>query len=181
MKPKSRTDEWSRKQKNCNEDSYCTSKTTFSSVDERVFMVLKYTETSNVLETIRRFQRQFPNQRTPCRQTIQTIMDNYHKFVQYGLSLNKNLGNCGRYCSETAFETLWLFPEHYRIILWKPFSHPFIYWKLWSVMWSGPAIFVQFFCILLHSSVLVLGFTYRKALEHYRILDYVTRGIIRFV
>ena len=44
-------------------------------------------------------------------------------------------------------------------------------------MWCAPAIFVQFFWILLLSSVLVLGFTYR-ALEHYRILDYVTRVII---
>ena len=30
------------------------------SVNERVFIVLKYTETGNVLETIR-FQKQFPN------------------------------------------------------------------------------------------------------------------------
>ena len=29
------------------------------SVDERVFMVLKYTETGNVLETIRRFKCSF--------------------------------------------------------------------------------------------------------------------------
>ena len=34
------------------------------------------------------------------------------------------------------------------------------------------------FCHWLLSSVLFLGFTYRKALEHYRILDYVTRVII---
>ena len=64
-------------------------------VDKRVFMVLKYTETGNVLETIRRFQSQFKNQRTSCRQTI---MDSYNKFVQYGLSLNRNS------CSETAFQ-----------------------------------------------------------------------------
>ena len=62
------------------------------SVDEWVFMVLKYTETSNVLETVM-FQRQFPNQRTPCRQTK---MDNYNKYVHYGLSLNRNIGNSGR-------------------------------------------------------------------------------------
>ena len=49
------------------------------SVDERVFMVLKYIETGNVLETFRRLERQFLNQRTPCRQTI---MDNYNKYVQ---------------------------------------------------------------------------------------------------
>ena len=48
-------------------------------VDERIFMVLKYTKTGNVLETIR-FQKQFPNQRTPWRQTI---MKNCNKYVQY--------------------------------------------------------------------------------------------------
>ena len=42
----------------------------------------------------------------------------------------------------------------------------------------APAIFVQFFRFLLQSSVPVLGFTYCKALEHYRILDYVTSVII---
>ena len=50
-------------------DAWCSSQTTIS-VDERVFMVLKHTETGNILETVRRFQRQFPNQRTPCRQTM---------------------------------------------------------------------------------------------------------------
>ena len=59
----------------------------------------------------------------------------------------------------------------------KPFSHPFIYWKLCG-MWCAPAIFVQLFCFLLHSSVPVLGFSYRKALELYRILDHVTRVTI---
>ena len=68
------------------------------SVDEQVFMVLKFTETGNVVETIRRFQRHFPNQRTPCRQAI---VDNYSKYVQYGLSLNRDVGNS----LETAFET----------------------------------------------------------------------------
>ena len=52
-------------------------------------MVLKYTETGNVLGTMKRFQRQFPNERTPFRQII---MDNYNKFVQYGLNLNRNVG-----------------------------------------------------------------------------------------
>ena len=95
MKPITGTDEWSRKQKNCTKIMKMAgahSRPQFS-VDERVFMVLKYTETSNVLETVRRFQRQFPNQRTPCRQTK---MDNYNKYVHYGLSLNRNIGNSGR-------------------------------------------------------------------------------------
>ena len=60
-------------------------------------MVLKYTETGNVLETISRFQKQFLNQRTMCRQTI---MDNYNKYVQNGLSLNRKVGNSG--CPRTA-------------------------------------------------------------------------------
>ena len=58
-------------------------------------MVLKYA-------TIIMFQKQFTNQRTPRRQTI---MDNYTEYVQYGLSLDRNVGNSERSCSETAFET----------------------------------------------------------------------------
>ena len=50
------------------------------SVDELVFIVLKYTETGKVLEAIGSFESKFPNQRTPCRQTT---MDNYNKCVQY--------------------------------------------------------------------------------------------------
>ena len=102
MKPRTGTDKWSRKQKNCTKIVAAHPRPHFPA-DERVFMILKYTETSNVLEAIKRFQRQLPNQRTPCRQTI---MDYYNiKFVQYGLSLNRNDGNSGRSCSETAFET----------------------------------------------------------------------------
>ena len=137
VKPRSGTDEWGRKQRNCTKMVAAHPRPHFP-VDECVFMVLKCTETGNVLETIKRFQRQFPNQRTP---SIQTIMDNYNKFIQYSLSLNRNVGNSGRSCSETAFETFCLFPEHYRFTL-KPFSHLFIYWKLWSGMWCAPAIFV---------------------------------------
>ena len=44
---------------------------------------------------------------------MQTIMDNYDKYVQYGLSLNRDVGNSRRFCSETVFEVFWLFPEHY--------------------------------------------------------------------
>ena len=95
MKPITGTDEWSRKQKNCTKIMKMAgahSRPQFS-VDERVFMVLRYTDTGNVLETVRRFQRQFPNQRTPCRQAM---MDNYNKYVHYGLSLNRNVGKSGR-------------------------------------------------------------------------------------
>ena len=64
-------------------------------VPEQVLMVSNYTETGDVLETIRRFHRQFPNQWTPC---ILTIMDNYNKYVRNG--------NSGRSYSETAFWNL---------------------------------------------------------------------------
>ena len=73
----SETKNWNRrmeqKAKNCTKMAGAHPKPQFS-VDERVFMVLEYTETDKVLETIRRFQRQFPNQRTPCRKPV---MDNY--------------------------------------------------------------------------------------------------------
>ena len=42
-------------------------------------------------------------------------MDNYNKYVQYGLCLNRHVGSSGSSCSETAFET-WLFKEHYRFL-----------------------------------------------------------------
>ena len=69
------------------------------SEDERAFMVLKYTETGNVLETIGKFQRQFPSQGTPCKQTI---MDNYNKYmssmVKFGRERRQQwtflFGNC---------------------------------------------------------------------------------------
>ena len=76
------------------ENSWCTSLTTVFSRWTGVYGFKVY-RNWNVLETITRFQRQFSNQRTPCRQTI---MDNYNKYIQYGLglSLNKNVGNSGR-------------------------------------------------------------------------------------
>ena len=92
-KPRTGTDEWRQKAEELYEDgSFGANPWLHFSVDKRVFMVLKYTETGNVLETIRKFQRQFPNQTTPCRQTI---MDNYNKYAQYGLSLNRNVGHSG--------------------------------------------------------------------------------------
>ena len=132
MKPKSGTDEWSRKQKNCTKIVVAHPRPHFP-VDERVFMVLKYTETGNVLETIRRFQMQFPNQRTQCRQII---INNYNKLVQYGLSLNRNVGNSGRSCSETALQTFWLFPEHYRFTVYFKTIFPPIHLlrTLWDVV-----------------------------------------------
>ena len=129
-------------------------------------MVLKYTETGNVLETVRRFQRQFPNQRTPYRQTM---MDSYNKYVHYGLSLNRNVGNSGRPRTAKTQANIDMVKEGHckHISLTKT--------QILTINTSSstencglgcaPAIFAQFFCFLLHSSVPVLGFTYRKALE----------------
>ena len=138
MKTRSRTDEWSRR--TVRRWLVHIPDHIFSE-DERAFMVLKYTETGNVLETIKRFQRQFPNQRTSCRRTI---TDNYNKYVQYGFSLNRNVGNIGSSCSET-------------INTCSSTKN--------RGLGCAPAIFVQFFCFLLHSSVPVLSFTYLNALE----------------
>ena len=73
------------------------------SEDERVFMVLKYTELELVM---------FWKQSTGFKGSLQTrghrtcsqkIINNYN--VQYGLCLNRHVGNSGSFCSETAFET----------------------------------------------------------------------------
>ena len=142
-------------QKNCTKMVGAHSRSHFSEdkhdTCKRVFMVLKYTDTGNVLETTRRFQRQFPNQRTPCRQTI---MDNYNKHVQYGLCLNRHVGKSGSSCLGTAFETFWLFPNItglYIHLYFKNHKHPFIYWKLWSGMCTSHLhtvllLFVPFVC-----------------------------------
>ena len=126
----------------------------------RVFMVLKYTEAGNVLK-IMRFQRECPNQKTPCRQTV---MDNYNKYV--GLSLKRNIGKL----VDVAVRKL---PWNIMIVSRTlPIS---VYFKTINIRSStencgvgcAPAIFVQFFCFLFHSPVPFLGFTHRKALEQF--------------
>ena len=138
------------------------------SVDERVFMVLNYTETENVLEIITRFQRQFPNQRTPCRQTM---MDNYNKYVQYGLSLNRIVGDSGRpriariqanmvrraleahLLTKTQFLTINTPVHLLKTVVWdvhQPSS--------WSSYSSSAFCFIRLFQFL-------LSLLYRKALE----------------
>ena len=118
------TDEWSRKQKNCTTDGWSTliSQTTFLGY----LWFLKYTETGNVLETIRRFRKRFPNQRRPCRQTI---MDNYDKYVQYGLSLNSRKSAIVDVpvsklpLKSDCFQNI----TSFCIYTFKPFPHPFTY------------------------------------------------------
>ena len=135
------------------------------SVDERMFMVLNYTETENVLETITMFQRQFPNQRTLCRQTM---MDNYNKYVQYGLSLNRIVGNSGRpriarirTNIDMVRRALEAHLTETQFLLFLTINTPVHLLK--TVVWDvyQPVTFMIFvqFCFLLYSSVPVLAFT----------------------
>lgn len=62
-------------------------------LEERVFMVLKYCETFSIAETLRLFILQFPHARVPNRKTITR---NYNKYLEFGQSGNRNTGNSGR-------------------------------------------------------------------------------------
>ena len=126
----------------------------------------------------KRFQRQFPNRRTPCRQII---MDKYNRYVQYGLSLN---GNVCKIVDTPVRKLPW------NLLIVSRTLPIYIYLKNINTRSStencgvgcAPAIFLQFFCFLFHSCAPVLGFTYRKALwSSFRIFDYVTSVIILFV
>ena len=120
-------------------------------------MVLKYTETGNVLGTMKRFQRQFPNRKTPCRQII---MDNYNKYVgcPVCLSLNRNVG---KLLDVPVLKPSDCFQKITDFCILKNIN------TRSSTENCGvgyaPAIFLQFFYFLFNSSVPVLGFTYRKA------------------
>ena len=95
-------------------------------------------------------------------------MDKYKKYFQYGLSLDRNAGNSGR--SRTAQTQ-----ANIDMVRRALEAHSLLKTQLLTIdthsstencdLGCAPAIFVQFFCFLLHSSVPVLGFTYRKALE----------------
>ena len=108
---------------------------------------------------------QFPNQRTLCRQTM---MDNYNKYVQYGLSLNRNIGNSARPRTAQTQANIDMVRNALE-------AHPLTKTHILTInirssteicgLGCAPAIFAQFFCFLLHSSAQVLGFTHRKALE----------------
>ena len=108
---------------------------------------------------------QFPNQRTLCRQTI---MDNYNKYVQYGLSLNRNAGNSAR--PRTARTQ-----ANIDVVRRALEAHPLTRTQILTInirsstencgLVCAPAILAQFFCFQFPSSAQVLGFTHRKALE----------------
>ena len=106
------------------------------SVDERVFKVLKYTETGNVLQTIRRFQRQFPNRNVHYCRSCLNLNHTEHTYCNCSLLFVCMVSTD----SETAFETFWLFPEHYRFLYSLNFEinhkHLFIFRKMWSGMYT---------------------------------------------
>ena len=75
-------------------------------------MALKYRETGNVLETIR-FQRQFPNRNVHfCRRPCSNLTHTGHTYCNCPLLFVCMVSSD----SETAFETFWLFLEHYRFL-----------------------------------------------------------------
>ena len=63
------------------------------STEQRTFMVLTYTQTNNLQETLRLFQERFPDARQPHGSTV---MRNVAKYNNHGTSLNRNKGNSGR-------------------------------------------------------------------------------------
>ena len=72
------------------------------SVDERVFMVLKYTETVNVLETIRRLKRQFRKRNVHCcRRSCSNVNHTGYTYCKCPLLFVCTVSSD----SETAFET----------------------------------------------------------------------------
>ena len=82
MKPRTGTDDWStRKQKNCSKMAGAHPKTTVFSrwMWGNGFKI--YTETGNVLETIRRFQRQFLNRNVHyCRRSCSKLNHTGHTY-----------------------------------------------------------------------------------------------------
>ena len=90
----------------------------------------------------------------------------------YGLSLNRNVGNSGRpriARTQANIDMVRRALEAYPIT-----KTQFLTINTRSSaencgLGCAPATFVQVFCFLLHSSVPVLGSTYRKALEQLQI------------
>ena len=144
----SETKNWNRrlepKAEELYEDGLCTSQTTVFSrwMYENGFKV--YTETGNVLETIRRFQRQFLNRNVHyCRRSCSKLNHTGHTYCNCPLLFVYTVSSD----SETAFEKSIIVCLHgvlwFGNCLWNllivsrtfPVSvYPFIYWE----MWSGP-------------------------------------------
>ena len=172
MKPRKRIDEWSgRKQKSCIKMAGAHPKTVFSRWMGRE-MVLKYTETDNVLETIS-FQRQFPNRniyycRRPCsnlNHTGHTVIE-LIVIVHYCLSARCPLIRKLFLKPFDCFQNITGFCilQHHKY----PFINPFIYLEMWSGMCTNH----QSFCYIRLFQFLVSLIL--KHWNNHRILDYVT-------
>ena len=61
-------------------------------------------------------------------------MDNYSKYVQYGLNWNRNVGNSRRSYSETAFETILIVSRTLPTLYFKTISPPIRLLK--TVIWD---------------------------------------------
>ena len=166
MTPRTGTDEWNRKQKNCTARIAGAHPPT-TVLSRWMGVYVKYTKTRNVLETITRFQKQFPNSFHNCRHFCSNVNYTGRTYCNTNCPL---LFVCTVSSdSVTVFEIIWLFPEHYQFLYTlKTIKHPFIFRKKCGLE-CAPTNFVNqlctFFCFLLHSSVPLPGFTYRKALE----------------
>ena len=117
---------------------------------------LKYTETGNVLETIGKFQRQFPSQGTPCRQTI---MDNYNKYMSSMVKFGRERRQQWTFLFGNCLWNLLIVSRTLPVSVYSKTINTCSSTKKNCGLGCAPAIFVQFFCFLFHSSVWVLGFT----------------------
>ena len=160
--------EW-QKAEELYEDGWCTSQTTVFSKWMSGEMVLKYTETGNVLERIR-FQSQFPNRNVYyCRRPCQNLNHTGHTYCNCPLLFVCTVSSD----SETVFKTFWLFPENTGFCMLKKHKYPFIYWEMWSGMCTNhQSCSSSAFCsIRLFQALVSLILKYWN---NYRILDYVT-------
>ena len=130
------------------------------SEDKWVFVVLKYTETGYVLETIKRFQRLFSNRNFHyCRRACSNINHTRHTYCNWPFLFVCCVlwfGNCP---SRNLLIVSRILPVsvYFKTINTRPSSEK-------CGLESVPTIFVQFFCFLLHSSLPLLGFIYHEAL-----------------
>ena len=160
----SKTKNWNRrmeqKAEELYEDDWCTSQTTVFSrwMGE---MVLKYTENGIMFwKQSEGFNGSSEQERPLLRRSCSNLNHTGHAYCNCPLLFVCTVTSD----SETAFESLLIVSRT------LPVS---VYFKTINTHSStekcglgcAPTIFVQVFCFLLHSSVPVIGFTYRKPLE----------------
>ena len=153
-----------KKKKNLYEDGWCTFQTTFVRrwTDHwRVFMVLKYTGTGNVLGIMKRFQRHFPESedtmQTNNNGQLKQVCPVWFKFEQERKQIS------GRSCSETALKPSDCFQNITDFCILKKHKHPFIYWKLWWWMCTSHLL-----TVLLLSVPFICQFWVSLIVKHYR-------------